>query len=129
MNEDEFAFNSRLDADFLNELYEGDREHTSIVFEQYLKAIHARLKEVEDNFNSGNSELLRQKVHLLKPVFSFVGLTWLTEKAELIENQCKQYSGTGPIEASYKDFRNNIIEFIPIIENELIRLREKPLSI
>ena len=124
MDEARFAFDSRLDADFLDGLYEGDKEHASMVFEQFLQNIHTQLKEVEDNFNSGNAESFRQKIHKLKPVFSFVGLTPLTGKAELIEDQCKQNSSTGPLEELYKDFKNSIIEFIPIIEKELVKLKE-----
>ncbi len=124
MNDVEFIFDSRLDTKFLNEIYFGDKEHASIVFEKFLQTIHAQLHEIESTFNSGNSELFRQKVHKLKPVFSFVGLTWLTDKAELIENHCKQYSWTGPLKELYKDFRNDIIEFIPVIEKELVKLKE-----
>lgn len=123
MNNFEFALDRRLDTDFLNELYGGSMEHISIVFEQFLSGIHNQLKEVEDNFNSGNSELFRQKVHKLKPVFSFVGLTALTSKAEFIEGQCKQHSGTAPLQEIYKDFKNNIAELLPVIEKELVRLK------
>ena|ERR1035438_5121646 len=124
MENAEFAFDIRLDTNFLNELYEGDKEHAAMIFEQFLQTINAQMKEVDDNFNTGNSELFRQKMHKLKPVFSFVGLTSITQKAELIERQCKQTSGTSSIEGYYNDFRNNVIEFLPIIKNELNRLQE-----
>ncbi len=120
----EFAFDSRLDTVFLDGLYEGDKKHASTVFAQFLRAIHDHLKEIDVNFNSGNPELFRQQVHKLKPVFSFVGLTRLTGKAELIENQCKLHSTTDPLRGLYKDFRNSIVEFIPVIEKELVRLKE-----
>lgn len=124
MNLVEFTFDDRLDTDFLNELYGGDKEHATMVFEQFLKEIHVQLKEIDNSYNSGNSELLRQKVHKLKPVFSFVGLTWLTDKAEAIENQCKQNTDQSAMDELYKDFTKNILEFIPIIENELVKLKE-----
>lgn len=124
MNDIEFAFDNRLDTELLESLYEGDKEHAAMVFEQFLHTIHVQLKEVEDNFNSGNSELFRQRVHKLKPVFSFVGLSRLTGKAELIEKQCTQHIGTGPVKELYLDFKNKVIEFIPVIEKELIKLKE-----
>ena len=122
MNETGFAFDSRLDTGFLNILYKGDRKHAAMIFDQFLKGIHVQMKEVDDNFSLGNTEIFRLKVHRLKPVLSFVGLTWLTGKAEAIENECI-HTGTGNITELYTDFRNNIFQFIPVIENELLKLR------
>lgn len=124
MSIQQISFDSRLNGDFLNELYGGDNEHASIVFEQFLGSIHNQLKEMEINFNSGDPELLRKKVHLLKPVFSFVGLTELTDKAQIIENQCMLYSDTKPIEALFIDFKTSVLKAIPIIENEFIKLQK-----
>ena len=123
MNETGFSFDSRLDTGFLNILYRGDRKHAAIIFDQFLKGIHMQMKEVDDNFSMGNTEIFRLKVHRLKPVLSFVGLTWLTGKAEAIEKECIHMSGTGDITELYNDFRNTIVEFIPVIENELLKLR------
>ena len=124
MNETGFAFDSRLDTGFLNILYRGDKKHAAIIFDQFLKGIHMQMKEVDDNFSMGNTEIFRLKVHRLKPVLSFVGLTWLTCQAETIENECIHTSGTGDITELYNDFRNTIVEFIPVIENELLKLKE-----
>jgi HPt (histidine-containing phosphotransfer) domain-containing protein len=124
MNLVQITFDERLDTDFLNELFGDDKEHATMVFEQFLKEIRVQLKEMDNSFNSGNSELLRQKVHKLKPVFSFVGLTWLTGKAEIIETQCRENSDPETINELYKDFTKNILEFIPIIENEVVKLKE-----
>lgn len=123
MSETGFAFDSRLDTGFLNILYRGDRQHAAMIFDQFLKGIHIQMKEVDDNFSMGNTEIFRLKVHRLKPVLSFVGLTWLTGKAEAIEKKCIHTSGTDDITELYTDFRNTIVEFIPVIENELLKLR------
>jgi hypothetical protein len=124
MNENTFAFDSRLDTAFLDILYEGNRQHAAIIFEQFLKGIHLQMKEVDDNFALGNIELFRRKVHMLKPVLSFVGLTSLMGKAEALENKCFQISASGDLVALYTDFKNNIVEFIPVIEKELVKLKE-----
>jgi len=124
MNKVLFAFDKRLDTDFLEELFEGDKEHATMVFEQFLTGIHPQLKEVDNNFLPGNIELFRQKVHRLKPIFSFVGLTALTSKAQVIEDKCKQNCEFRDIENSYNEFKNSASEFIPVIENELLKLKE-----
>ena len=123
MNEDNFAFDSRLDIAYLNSLYEGDKEHAAMIFEQFLLGIQVQMKVMDDNFASGNTEQLRKKLHELKPGFSFVGLTWLSGKAEIIEKKCYQITGTGDIAELYKDLRNNIVEYIPVIKNELSKLK------
>jgi HPt (histidine-containing phosphotransfer) domain-containing protein len=124
MNENTYVFDSRLDNGFLNVLYQGNKKHAAVIFEQFLKGIHYQMKEVDDNFTMGNTEQFKRKVHMLKPVLSFVGLTFLTGKADMLERNCAQNSGYGELAELYKDFRNNIVEFIPVIESELIKLKE-----
>ncbi|MDQ6901833.1 MAG: hypothetical protein M3139_02330 [Bacteroidota bacterium] len=115
-------FDTRLDTKLLDELYEGDKDHALTVFKRFLDSIHIQLNEL-DNIRSTDLDLFRQKVHKIKPVFSFVGLSWLTEKAELIENQCNQRHNLNCIENSYQEFKKNIEEFIPVIEKEVEKLQ------
>ncbi len=123
MSEVKYAFDSRLDTDYLESLYEGDKEHASMIFEQFSLAIRGQLQEIEYHFAEGNSEQFRLKVHKVKPTFSFVGLPNLTSQAELIENQCIEYASVGHVAQLYIDFRNNVLELIPVIENELEKLK------
>ena len=120
----EFAYDSHLDVEFLNELYEGDKEHALAIFEQFLRNVHGQLKEVEDNFNSRDIESMRQKIHKMKPSFSFVGLSHLTLKAGQVENECDRNMATGRLVELYNDFKKSIIEYIPIIEKQLVKLKE-----
>lgn len=119
-----FAFDPRLDAGLLHDFYEGDKEHASMVFENFLQSIGNQLDDLEENFKSGNYEIFRQQVHKIKPVFSFIGLPALTEEAELLENECKQHLGSESIKPLYNSLRDHIVEFIPVIENELVKLKQ-----
>lgn len=58
-----FAFDPRLDAGLLHDFYEGDKEHASMVFENFLQSIGNQLNDLEENFKSGNFETFRQQVH------------------------------------------------------------------
>jgi HPt (histidine-containing phosphotransfer) domain-containing protein len=118
-----FAYNQRLDVDFLQSIYEDDTEHAAISFEQFLLKYPAQLKEVEDSFTAGDLGTFKQKLHKLKPVFSYVGLTVISAQAEKIEKQCNEIHDLNVISGQYVDLKRQLNEFIPIIEAELERLK------
>lgn len=120
-----FAFDERLDTEFLLSIYEGDTEHASIIFSQFLQMAPALMKEIDESYHTGIVESFRQKVHKLKPVFSFVGLTQLTIKAEILEKKCKETSHIHEVSDMYKDLKYNYSQNFPIIENEVKRLNEQ----
>jgi len=119
------AFDSRLDNNLLFELYEGDMEHAAMVFEQFLKTSPIQMREIEDSFQEGEVELFRQKIHKMKPVFSFVGLSDLTHTAEILEKKCKEIFRIGEIESLYLHLKTEYLKGISIIQNESKRLEEQ----
>ena len=123
MSAETFVFDSRLDGDFLNSIYEDDKEHAEMVFEKFLTSIRIQLSEIDECYSSGDAEMFRKQIHKLKPVLSFVGLTKLTSKAAVIEEKCKDMPGTGLLSELYADFKNELNEMIPVIENDLIKLK------
>lgn len=122
MEDNCLKFDSRLDVEFLQSIYEDDKEHALIVFNQFLKMAPAQMEEIEKNFSSGTVELFRQKIHKIKPVFSFVGLTELTSKAEILEKKCKEVSHIFEVNDLYTEFKSYYRTSYPIIENEVTRL-------
>jgi hypothetical protein len=118
-----FKYNQRLDAAFLQSIYEDDMEHAAISFEQFLLKYPVQLKEVEDSFVIGDINTFRQKLHKLKPVFSYVGLTKITADAEIIEKLCNETPDINVINRLYIDLKRQLDEFIPIIKDELRRLK------
>lgn len=125
MKNHSLAFDQRLDTEFLCSLYEDDVEHAMIVFTEFLQMAPAMMKEIDESYQSGIVENFRQKVHKLKPVFSFVGLTYLTEKAEILEKKCKGVSQINEVSILYKELKNNYSKDFSIIENEVSRLKEQ----
>ena len=123
MNAETFVFDSRLDGDFLNSIYEDDKEHAEMVFEKFLKSIRIQLSEIDESYANGDAEIFRKQIHKLKPVLSFVGLTKLTSKAAVIEDKCKEVTETGLLSELYTGFKNELNEMIPVIENDLIKLK------
>jgi HPt (histidine-containing phosphotransfer) domain-containing protein len=123
MNQEYFVFNSKLDGEFLRSIYEDDKEHAEMVFEQFLLSIGMQLDEIEDSYTTGNTEFFRKKIHKLKPVLSFVGLTGLTGKAEVLEKKCSEASDITNLSELYTGFKNELKEMIPIVEGDLEKLR------
>lgn len=123
MSDQYFVFNSKLDGEFLRSIYEDDKEHAEIVFEQFLQSIGVQMNEIEESYTGGDTENFRRKIHKLKPVLSFVGLTHLTSKAESLEKKCSETVDMKYLSEMYLGFRNELQEMIPIVENDLIKLK------
>jgi HPt (histidine-containing phosphotransfer) domain-containing protein len=123
MEQDFFVFNSKLDGEFLKSIYEDDKEHAGMVFEQFLESIGMQLNEIEESYNSGNADFFKKKIHKLKPVLSFVGLTALTQKAEVIEKKCADVSDVSILSELYIGFKNDLKEMIPVVEEDLVKLK------
>ncbi len=123
MGEEQFVFDSRLDGDFLNSIYEDDKEHAEMIFEKFMLSIEGQLAELETSYASANIEIFRGKMHKLKPLLSFVGLTGLTNQAEVIEKKCKLIDDIQFVSSLYAAFKNDLNEMIPVVESELKKLK------
>lgn len=127
MSDTGFSFDKRLDNDFLQSVYEGDLEHAQMVFEQFIEYTPVQIKEIEENFSTGNLKGFGDQIHKIKPMFSFVGLTGLTSEAELLEKKCKEIADVAEISVLYNNFKTNYSILFPIIQNELSRLKVYPI--
>lgn len=115
-------YDCRLDSVFLESMYENDKEDAAFGFEQFLNGYDSQFNELELSFETGDVSMFRQKIHKLKPTFSFVGLTSITAQAELIEKRCYETSEITTINDLYKDFKNNLFELIPVVKDVFNRL-------
>jgi HPt (histidine-containing phosphotransfer) domain-containing protein len=122
MNTVIFKYNSRLDTIFLESIYENDHDYAATIFEQFLQSYPEQIEDVEKSFAQGNIDLFRRQIHKVKPTFSFVGLTGLTNKAEIIEKECTYITAIDAVSDLYHDFKNSLAELIPIVEGDLKRL-------
>lgn len=116
------TYDCRLDSAFLETMYENDKEDAAFGFEQFLNSYDSQFTELEQSFETGDVSMFRQKIHKLKPTFSFVGLTAITAKAEVIEKRCYETSEITAINDLYHDFKTNLFELIPVVKDEFDRL-------
>lgn len=118
-----FEFDQRLDAGFLHSLYEDDIENAAMSFDFFLNKYPQHLKEIEEDFIAGDVKGFRQKVHKAKPTFSYVGLTAISAKAAAIESMCDDEGDLNKVENLYQEFKNSLEEIIPVVQNELERMK------
>ncbi len=118
-----FEFDQRLDAGFLNSLYENDIENAEMSFEFFLNKYLQHLKEIEEDFIAGDIKGFRQKVHKAKPTFSYVGLTEISAKAAAIEIICDNEGDLNKVKNLYQEFKNRLAELIPVVQHELERMK------
>lgn len=125
MSPEEVFFDERLDNAVLQELYPDDYSHAAIVFQQFVKSAPVQMAEIERHFSDATLQAFREKVHKLKPVFSFVGLTSLQNQAAFIEQQCKNGCSAADIEPAYIVFKNSFSTSFPVVEEVLLKLKDE----
>jgi len=125
MENSNLFFDQRLDNEFLQSIYENDMEHAMIIFGQFLKMAPELMQDIDESYQAGVVEDFRKKVHKLKPVFSFVGLTELTRKAEVLETKCKEASEIYDLSDLYIELKNQYSLGFPIIEKEVKRFEKQ----
>lgn len=123
----QFEFDQRLDITFLNSIYEGDTEHAALVFGQYLQDLSVTVDHLKVCYQSGNPESLRQAVHKAKPVFSYVGLTELSQKMTVLEQNCSRAVIIADIGADLNAVLEEIQNTRPLIVSEWDRLKQSNL--
>lgn len=125
MSIEQVLFNERLDCEALMEMYEGDYEHAEIVFGQFIKNAPVQMQAIAASFQQDLVEEFRAKVHKLKPVFTFVGLTSLSRQAAQLEDQCKTATTLKVMEADYEVFKNEFDTNLPLIQEIFEKLNNE----
>jgi HPt (histidine-containing phosphotransfer) domain-containing protein len=122
MADEIFEFDSRLDTEYLQSIYEDDKESAAMIFEQFLSSYPQQINDIENALAGEDVELYRSQIHKIKATFSFVGLTTLTTEAEMIEKNCRSTNNLADIRPLHEDFKKRLDFFIPILQAELVRL-------
>jgi HPt (histidine-containing phosphotransfer) domain-containing protein len=123
MENETFVFDNRLDIEYLESIYEGDKDYAAVVFEQFMLSYPEQLAAIDESFAKENFVAYKGHIHKIKATFSFVGLSKLTNLAEIIEKNCGENYDANTLSTLHIDFKNNLNKLIPIIESELKRLQ------
>lgn len=121
-----FEFHNELDVKYLNALYENNISYAADLFEIFLKTIREEVLKLRKLVESRDWEQLKFQVHKLKPNFAMVGLTWITQKMQQLENTLNNNTYTPPEEVDqvFAGISRDLDKFYPIIEQEYERMKE-----
>jgi HPt (histidine-containing phosphotransfer) domain-containing protein len=123
MENETFVFDNRLDTEYLESIYEGDKDYAAVVFEQFVLTYPEQFAAIEHSFSTKDIAAYKGHIHKIKATFSFVGLSKLTTQCETIEKNCGEHYDINTLSVLHTDFKNTLALSIPIVEEELVRLQ------
>ena len=119
-----YEFHQELNARYLRTLYENNIAYAADLFEIFIKTIRTEVRKLENYVHEKDLESLKNQVHKLKPNFAMVGLTWLTDKIQEMEDTLREDPANTieKIEAIYADISADMNKYFPIIEDEFVKM-------
>lgn len=118
-----FNFNVLLDQDFLQMVYEGDLSYAGDIFEIFLTHSVKEMDELGQAIDLQDWDATRRISHKLKPNFSMVGLPQLEEKMGQIEMLANLQNNVEAIPGIFLDIQSSLTAYIPILEDDLEKIR------
>ena len=122
IHDGQFVFHERLNAAFLEELFEGDTIYAETVFEDFLRDLPAYWEKVQASYQNKNMSLLGTNIHTCKTLFGYVGFTDLQELCQEFENKCALNTAEA-LQMDFNTLTQKKQEAQKIIENEYNRLK------
>ncbi|MEM9324602.1 MAG: ATP-binding protein [Bacteroidota bacterium] len=119
-----FTFNSELDADYLDEFYQGDLQRAALMFDIFLKVIDGEMDKLQQLKEEQDWNGFSSQAHKIKPNFMMVGLRDFSEKMKYFEGAKKYADLRKMISLQFDEVRRDFDTSKTLIEKELVRLRE-----
>lgn len=119
-----FEFDNRLDTEFLQSIYGDDLEYAAEVFSGFLSETRPEFNKIKASYAENDIKTMRQKLHKIKPTFSFVGLSPITESTEKIIRICDRSVNVSETEPGCAELFRSIENAFTIVESETERLKK-----
>lgn len=107
----------------LNEMYGDDKEYAADMFHTFLTEVVPDFGTLQSLINGSDWDSLSKAVHKLKPTLAMVGLTELEKRMLDFEENIKQAPEKDDLLKTWKNIFDDINQSLPIIQNELAKLR------
>ena len=124
MEKSVFDTNVGLDSDFLEAVYENDKDTAITIFQQYLQELPSDLDSICESFESGDKKIFLSLIHKKKVAFSYVGLTDVTVKMNELESSCVTATSLKMHEAEMNSVIDRITSTTEAIRTILQRLQQ-----
>ncbi len=112
-----FSFADQLDVAFLKEVYEDDMEYAADIFDIFLDSFDEEYGKLKTLVASQQCPEIRAYAHKLKPTFSMVGLTSVTELFKALETAASN-GELDKIQELHQKIDKILIQKIPIISDQ-----------
>jgi CheY-like chemotaxis protein/HPt (histidine-containing phosphotransfer) domain-containing protein len=123
------GFSNLLDSDYLEEIYGDDYEYAMGIFEAFLVNMKDEFPKLSPLFGQKEWKKLSSLAHKIKPALSMVGLTWMHEKFQLIEDEGKKARpDEEELEFVINVVNKDVAQWLPIVEKEYERLKHMTLA-
>jgi PAS domain S-box-containing protein len=119
-----YEFHPGLDVRYLNTLYESNIGYAIDLFEIFVMTIKEEMGKLEAVAREHDWEQLKFQVHKIKPNFSMVGLTWITQKMEGLEAYLRKAVELEKLPAMLEEITKEVNQHFPVIEEELQKMYE-----
>ncbi|MEM9544579.1 MAG: PAS domain S-box protein [Bacteroidota bacterium] len=121
--EGHLPFSKQLDSVYLKEAYGDDRAYARDMFETFLEIVDEELLLLREVLKEGDPNLIGQKLHKIKPTFTMVGLSQISDQIESMERKLKSKEAIDPMNW-YSELKSQIESYKPILRSELKMLSE-----
>ncbi len=118
----DFTFSEELDNEYLDEFYQGDFERAEMMFQIFLRVMDKEIEELAALKNNEDWDAFGSQAHKIKPNFSMVGLTEISEIMKEFESAPTNADLRRDIEAKFNYFSNKFEKRRKIVETEVAKL-------
>ncbi|MEL6654836.1 MAG: response regulator [Bacteroidota bacterium] len=119
-------FTDIIDQNLLDELYQGDLHHLSIMLDLFLQNTPQMLQQLQRALLLRNGDMFGKALHSVKPTFAMVGLPQLTDMAGELEAYLEEHDQQldGKFGAGFVQFYRFVQRALEIIDERQQALQE-----
>lgn len=118
-----FTFSPQLNQEYLHAMYENDLDYAGEVFSIFINETGNDYQALKTLYADNDVLGFRQKLHKMKPAFSFVGLTSLTDECEELIILCDKTSDLKTVKFFWHELSGKIEQGFDLTAKELNRMK------
>ncbi len=111
-----------FDENLLDKFYLGNLEHLTLVFSSFKTALVDDLSLIKNAYKQNDLATIKSVVHKIKPNFSIVGFSKLSDTCEMIESTIVNTKELGITELEFNNFIEEIETVMELLDIEINNL-------
>ncbi len=111
-----------FDENLIEEFYLGNLEHLKMIFNSFSNVLDADLIAIKNALAQNDLNSIRSIIHKIKPNFSIVGFSKLSNKCDIVENNILRNNTLGMDEVEFDEFLTELKEVTYLLNTEIEKL-------